>query len=108
MKQLDCGEGILNGPYGHISRTLYCMAHCLCSGTSTLLQVWFKTCKILTKCVKDCDHWGVGAVKNKTLRQYLLLFSLECFMFSSVKLTLFLLFCVVMKFGMLCEVKKTN
>ena len=49
---------------------------------------------------------GLG-VKNNILTQYLLLFSSECFMFSSINLTLFLLFCVGVKCGMLCQEKKT-
>ena len=31
MEQLDCGEGILNGHYGHVWSSLYFMAHCLWS-----------------------------------------------------------------------------
>ena len=49
-----------------------------------------------------------GGIKNITLTQYLLLFSSGCFMFSSINLTLFLLFCVGVKFGMLCQEKKTD
>ena len=50
---------------------------------------------------------GLG-VKNNILTQYLLLFSSECFMFSSINLTLFLLFCVGVNFGILYQEKKTD
>jgi hypothetical protein len=41
-------------------------------------------------------------------RQYLLPFSSECCMHSSVKLTLFLSFCVGVKFGVLGEEKNAD
>jgi hypothetical protein len=49
-----------------------------------------------------------GGVKNNTFTQYLLLFSSECFMFSFIQLTLFLLFCVGVKFGLSCQNKKSD
>ena len=54
--------------------------------------------------------WGgdVGFKKNNTVMQFLLLFSSECFMLSSIKLILFFLFCVGVKFGMLCQEQKTD
>ena len=51
---------------------------------------------------------GGGDVRNNTLRQYLLLFSSECFVFSSIKLTFFVLLYVGVKFGLLCQEKKTD
>ena len=36
-------------------------------------------------------------------RQYLLTFSSECCMYRYIKLTLFLSFCVGVKFGVLCQ-----
>jgi len=48
---------------------------------------------------------GVG-VKNSRFRQYLLPFSSECCMFSSIKLKLFLSFCVAVKLGVLCQEEK--
>jgi hypothetical protein len=43
----------------------------------------------------------LGCGKQNRVRQYLLPFSSEWFVFSFIELTLFLLFCVVVKFGLL-------
>jgi len=57
---------------------------------------------MVTKCDEDHDLGG-GDVKNNRFRQYLLPFSSECCMFSSIKLKLFLSFCVTVKLGVLCQ-----
>jgi len=45
--------------------------------------------------------------KQDRCMPYLLPFSSECFIYSSVKVTLFLSFCVGVKFGVLCQEKNT-
>jgi len=45
----------------------------------------------------------LGKKEQGRFRQYLLPFSAVCCMFSSIKLTLFLSFCVGVKFGVLCQ-----
>jgi len=46
--------------------------------------------------------------KQDRCMPYLLPFSSECYIYSSVKLTLFLSFCVGVKFGVLCQEKNTD
>jgi len=53
------------------------------------------------------DH-DLGKKEQVRFRQYLLQFSSECCMYSSVKLTVFLSFCLVVKFGVLHQEKNTD
>ena len=56
MEHLDCGEGILNSPYGHVWCNLYFMAHCLWS------RLCFK-CNVMAHAQKpDFVFWRNGQV----------------------------------------------
>jgi len=50
----------------------------------------------------------VGGSEQNRIRQYLLPFGSDCFMFSFIKLALFSSFCLGVKFGLLHHEKNTG
>ena len=69
-------------------------------------------CKSGSRYVKSCQNVRrtviLGKKKQYMFRQYLLPFSSECCMYLSIKLILFLSFCVGVKFGVLHQEKNTD
>ena len=86
------------------SQAICILCHIACE---VLLSVCHKPCLIYVKSWQKLRTMNLVKEQNK-FRQYLLPFSSECCMYWYIKLTLFLSFCVGVKFGVLHQEKKTD
>jgi hypothetical protein len=87
------------------SRAISILCHITCA---VPLSVCCKSGLIYVKFLQKLRTNTFEKKEQDMFRQYLLPFSSECWMFSSMKVTLFLSFCVGAKFGAMYEEKNTD
>ena len=71
MKQFDCGEWIMDSPYGHVWSNLYFMAHCLCSRLRLKCDGTCAETRFHLSAKRTSPFKSVGASVQSTTRSWL-------------------------------------